>query len=93
MILVLIFPNRRPPVNKLPPPITTRTDELTAELMLSLLCEPCGNKYCWVPGIADLATVKRYGLEGHLHIQITDSEMGKWVDELVRSIFTLMIAF
>jgi hypothetical protein len=59
-----------------------RTDKMV-ELARARTCPAHAGKHCWVPTIADQDAVKYYELTHVTHIQITDAEMQKWVDEMV----------
>ena len=47
-------------------------------------CSVHAGRHCWRPLIGDKQAVEDYGLTNHMHVQVTDSEMLKWVNEVVR---------
>jgi hypothetical protein len=68
------------------PTVMNPADSTMITLMAALSCRDHGGKHCWKPGSVDAPIIERYHLSGEAHIPVVDSEIAKWVDEMVSNI-------
>jgi hypothetical protein len=65
-------------------PISSPREKHMVQLMKARYCSAHAGKHCWLPTSSDLPIAAEYGLSHISHIQITDAELQKWVDEIVK---------